>query len=123
MDPSIEDSDFSGSFWDTANSDFLHYPEPPPLYDRSNNTSGYSTVSAISSIDGSSSPSYSTFQTDDAVKHVVTKTHRAPPLLSPVIADESKFACPYRKHNPEKYRLENWRSCALSGFKSVARVK
>jgi tetratricopeptide (TPR) repeat protein len=33
------------------------------------------------------------------------------------------FACPYRKHNPRKYCVRDWRSCALSPQKTVARVK
>ncbi|KAE9364895.1 hypothetical protein N431DRAFT_282195, partial [Stipitochalara longipes BDJ] len=33
------------------------------------------------------------------------------------------FACPYRKHNPRKYCVTKWRSCALSPLKTVARVK
>jgi len=36
-----------------------------------------------------------------------------------------KFACPYRKHNPGKYshRTRTWRTCALTSFDTVARVK
>ncbi|KAN0102569.1 hypothetical protein V8E51_010882 [Hyaloscypha variabilis] len=33
------------------------------------------------------------------------------------------FACPFRKRNPRKYCMKNWRSCALSPHKTVARVK
>jgi hypothetical protein len=33
------------------------------------------------------------------------------------------FACPYRKHDPRKYCVSNWRSCALNPQKTVARVK
>jgi hypothetical protein len=34
-----------------------------------------------------------------------------------------QFACPYRKHNPRKYGVADWRSCALSHHKTIARVK
>jgi len=34
-----------------------------------------------------------------------------------------KFACPYRKHNSQKYSVHNWRVCALSPLNSVSRVK
>ena len=34
-----------------------------------------------------------------------------------------KFACPCWKHDPKRYSLGNWRSCALSGFPTTARVK
>jgi len=92
MDPTIVESDFSGSAWDTANStfeDFPHHPEPQkPLETKLTNAD--------------------------------QRNELMPP---PAIADESKFACPYRKHNPEKYTLQDWRSCALSGFPTVARVK
>lgn len=35
----------------------------------------------------------------------------------------TKFACPYRKYDPRKYCVRNWRSCALTPLDSVARVK
>jgi hypothetical protein len=34
-----------------------------------------------------------------------------------------KFACPYRKYNPQKYCIRNWRLCALTPLDSVSRVK
>ena len=37
--------------------------------------------------------------------------------------DRTKFACPYRKHDPQKYCARNWRSCALSPWATVARLK
>jgi hypothetical protein len=33
------------------------------------------------------------------------------------------FACPYRKHNPRKYSITEWRTCALTPHNSIARVK
>jgi hypothetical protein len=33
------------------------------------------------------------------------------------------FVCPYRKRNPRKYCVKEWRSCALNPQKTVARVK
>lgn len=33
------------------------------------------------------------------------------------------FACPYRKHNPRQYGIENWKSCALTSFTTIARLK
>jgi len=47
-------------------------------------------------------------------------------LSSPVDRDDKKkFACPYRKNNPCKYRSGNkhWRSCAITPLENVARVK
>lgn len=34
-----------------------------------------------------------------------------------------KFACPYRKHAPHTYDIYNYRSCALSHWETVARIK
>jgi hypothetical protein len=34
-----------------------------------------------------------------------------------------KFACPYRKHNPQKYCAQDWRTCALTPHSDAARVK
>jgi hypothetical protein len=34
-----------------------------------------------------------------------------------------KLACPYRKHDPRKYCLDGWRTCALASLTTVARVK
>lgn len=43
---------------------------------------------------------------------------------SPETTEEKrKFACPYRKQNPRKYSVQQWRSCALTPHKTVARVK
>ncbi|KXH31279.1 protein kinase [Colletotrichum salicis] len=38
--------------------------------------------------------------------------------------DESRaFACPYFKHNPEKYRRGKWKSCAGAGWEEFHRLK
>jgi hypothetical protein len=42
----------------------------------------------------------------------------APNTLQPI-----GFACPYRKRNPRKYCVRDWRSCTLNPLKTVARVK
>ncbi|KAH9211724.1 hypothetical protein DL95DRAFT_411770 [Leptodontidium sp. 2 PMI_412] len=34
-----------------------------------------------------------------------------------------RFACPLRKHDPKKYSIWSHRSCALSGFPTIARLK
>jgi hypothetical protein len=47
------------------------------------------------------------------------------PPESPPNTDQTPtgFACPYRKHNPRKYCVRDWRTCALTPHKTVARVK
>ncbi len=37
--------------------------------------------------------------------------------------DYQGFACPYRKHNPRKYCVREWRTCVLTPLRTVARVK
>jgi hypothetical protein len=37
--------------------------------------------------------------------------------------DSLRLACPFRKHNPRKYGIQGWRSCALRHWKTVSRVK
>jgi len=45
-------------------------------------------------------------------------------LSPPKSQDNStRFACPYRKRDPRKYCVQNWRSCALTPLDNVARVK
>jgi hypothetical protein len=46
-------------------------------------------------------------------------------LLFPSLKDDdnTKFACPYRKHNPQRYCVQYWRPCALTALDTVARVK
>ncbi|KAF4631944.1 hypothetical protein G7Y89_g6186 [Cudoniella acicularis] len=39
------------------------------------------------------------------------------------LKDVLKFACPYRKHNPQKYCVQDWRTCALTPHSDAARVK
>ncbi|KAH6718161.1 hypothetical protein BKA61DRAFT_670574 [Leptodontidium sp. MPI-SDFR-AT-0119] len=38
-------------------------------------------------------------------------------------AHKRKFACPYRKHDPFKYNVHSYRTCATSGFPDISRVK
>lgn len=33
------------------------------------------------------------------------------------------YACPYRKHDPRKYNVQDWATCALTPHRTVARVK
>lgn len=62
----------------------------------------------------------STIHANDAVKSEVACGYSG---TVEEIENRKRFACPYRKHNPKKYTHYNWRSCALSGFGSTARVK
>jgi hypothetical protein len=34
--------------------------------------------------------------------------------------EKLKYACPYRKHDPRKYNIQNWSPCALTPHKTVA---
>lgn len=46
-----------------------------------------------------------------------------PPESTSTTSQPIGFACPYRKRNPRKYCVRDWRSCALNPLKTVARVK
>ncbi|KAH7311034.1 hypothetical protein BKA65DRAFT_163081 [Rhexocercosporidium sp. MPI-PUGE-AT-0058] len=39
------------------------------------------------------------------------------------LADALKFACLFRKHNPSKYSIFDHRSCALSSWRTIGRLK
>jgi hypothetical protein len=45
------------------------------------------------------------------------------PEFAPNTAEPIGFACPYRKRNPRKYCVSDWRPCTLNPLKTVARVK
>jgi hypothetical protein len=46
------------------------------------------------------------------------------PSTSPESLEEAaQFACPYRKHDPRKYNIRDWATCALTPHRTVARVK
>lgn len=44
---------------------------------------------------------------------------------STVVKDQlaSRYACPFRKHNPRKYNMHRHQRCALGSFGSIARIK
>ena len=45
------------------------------------------------------------------------------PILPSAGAHTVRFACPFRKHNPRTYNMYTHRSCALSGWTTIARIK
>jgi hypothetical protein len=60
------------------------------------------------------------------VRKIMKRDQKRPRTLSNESQDPEhavKFACPYRKHNPIKYGVSKWRSCALTPLETVARVK
>jgi hypothetical protein len=42
---------------------------------------------------------------------------------SSIPGDSTRFACPFRKHNPRRYSIHDYRVCALSHWETIARVK
>ncbi|KAF8860486.1 hypothetical protein BDZ45DRAFT_313592 [Acephala macrosclerotiorum] len=44
------------------------------------------------------------------------------PATEPVSV-ELQYACPYRKHDPRKYCVQDWKICAINSHKNVARIK
>jgi hypothetical protein len=45
------------------------------------------------------------------------------PIFPSAGAHRVRFACPFRKHNPRAYNMYTHRSCALSGWTTIARIK
>lgn len=39
------------------------------------------------------------------------------------VSVELQYACPYRKYDPRKYCVQDWKLCAITSHKNVARVK
>ncbi|KAH7306092.1 hypothetical protein BKA65DRAFT_198481 [Rhexocercosporidium sp. MPI-PUGE-AT-0058] len=44
-------------------------------------------------------------------------------ILMPKDQPIIRYGCPFRKHNPRKYNMHHYQSCALGSFGSIARVK
>ncbi|KAH6708791.1 hypothetical protein BKA61DRAFT_678648 [Leptodontidium sp. MPI-SDFR-AT-0119] len=51
------------------------------------------------------------------------KRGRSEPGLPSDTTEKLRYSCPYRKHNRQRYNIHTHRTCALSGFSSIARVK
>jgi hypothetical protein len=51
------------------------------------------------------------------------KKLRTPAVSRDALEESAQFACPYRKHDPRKYNVRDWATCALSPLRTVARVK
>jgi hypothetical protein len=45
------------------------------------------------------------------------------PRPSGRLTDLARFACPFRKHDPQKYSIHSHRVCALTSWDTIARVK
>jgi len=51
------------------------------------------------------------------------KKPRTPAVSRDALEESAQFACPYRKYDPRKYNFRDWRTCALTPLRTVARVK
>jgi hypothetical protein len=58
---------------------------------------------------------------DDNDKRASKRAGKQPVKAS--VSVELQYACPYRKYNPRKYCVQDWKLCALTPHKNVARVK
>lgn len=61
-------------------------------------------------------------ESDDENNRRVKRPKKGPILLNSG-NNRPGFACPYRKHNPRKYNVSEWRPCALTPHNTIARVK
>lgn len=50
------------------------------------------------------------------------RPRKAMSMLATILGNK-RFACPYRKHDPELYNVQHWRSCALTSLENISRVK
>lgn len=51
------------------------------------------------------------------------KRNRDNSNLSADASEKIKYSCPYRKHNRRRYNVHTHRTCALTGFPDIARIK
>ena len=51
------------------------------------------------------------------------KRNRDDSNLSADASEKIRYSCPYRKHNRRKYNVHTHRTCALTGFPDIARIK
>jgi hypothetical protein len=51
------------------------------------------------------------------------KRNRDNSNLSADASEKVKYSCPYRKHNRRRYNVHTHRTCALTGFPDIARIK
>jgi len=87
--------------------------------------SGSSSTATPSSISGSSG-SKRKLSDDDRPSDGSDRGPMEPiqgSILMPKDQPIIRYACPFRKHNPRKYNMHHYQSCALGSFGSIARVK
>jgi hypothetical protein len=60
---------------------------------------------------------------DDEDDGRLPKRGRIDSNLPPDRAENPRFSCPYRKHNRQRYNIHTHRTCALSCFNTISRVK
>jgi hypothetical protein len=126
-------SEFWAIFNQKTSTDSFNYDEntPEPMVDgEQESTNGSDTRTSSSSISTSSrstSRGHSKRQLNengeepsDGGGRKRAPTKRRLPLAGQT---ENRFACPFRKHNPRRYNIHTHRSCALSSWATIARVK
>jgi hypothetical protein len=62
---------------------------------------------------------------DSSTEHNSRAPKRLPPNHIPTGGDEERLelSCPFRKHDPRKYRCPTYRTCARNSWDSIGRVK
>jgi hypothetical protein len=69
-----------------------------------------------------SSKSHQRFS-DDKDDGRAPKRRKIEPELPPDRIENPRYSCPYRKHNSQRYSIHTHKTCALSWFPTIARVK
>jgi hypothetical protein len=88
------------------------------------NRSGYSSTTITSQGSKRSRADQSGHEADEEQDNDENRSKK-PKMVSIPGTEEGycNFACPFRKHNPHKYSIQHWRTCALTPLRTVARVK
>jgi len=60
---------------------------------------------------------------DDKGDGRAPKRRKIEPNLPPDRIENPRYSCPYRKHNRQRYNIHTHKTCALSWFPTIARLK
>jgi hypothetical protein len=99
--------------------------EHPTRQPHTTSASEFSTPNQRQTVEGKQRRRRDNEDDEDGTNGDERSPKRPRTLLSPPQNedDNTKFACPYRKRDPRKYCVRDWRSCALTPLDTVARVK
>jgi hypothetical protein len=96
----------------------------PQYHSHSQSTSSSSTTSTTTKPFISHTKRKSSDDEDYEDRRKGSKQPIVDPPPEAVEKQKRRFACPFRKHNPQKYNIQSkWKTCATNSFENVARTK